>query len=799
MFLRIHGPFVVGGRHVQVGASFSRGQFARASFIRCAGAIGINKHLHVTKYRKGILVAAARPRGDMVEVAKQVTKGIVAAESFEEICRVLHDHETILGLRHLTTALFFMAKKDSVNLPSPTIMEKELRWVSRCIIEDHHEALWSCTSVANVLHACKKIKNRSLHPLIHVALTKLVQGEKQITQREVMTILSCLVRIPDSDAKKRARQELEDAILGTSDSLVLHRGLEGFRRQDIGPLAWFLTELKCHPQTARSVFSYCRDVIRLENLSIASLCLVCRMISLQIDRTYEEIDEDVDAIVRCLICEGSGATRMDNLKDSSMMLLSLARLIKGRCEEVISSEKSAIAGMKWTHAVSACRTANPLIDRAIRGLLEHICPHLRGGSSMVGQGVLSSILYSISLLQYQSPEIISACTRGIEAQKETLTLRTISTCSWSLSVLRYEDTRVFEDVFADRILSGHLLMNTRDTRKEFAQSLSMILYSFSVLNMFQSLKSRDLLNAIMGVAEQSIEYLNTESLPIFGWSIVVAYSNMDMGDGVFGSVMKKWRSSVIENLDRIPKGTMAMIHHTEIALKIEAPELGLEDNIPYKSLFSSLYSRGRLRRSTTREWNSQQPQKLDTIALDGISLFQKQVYEAAEAVIPGWILEYWDTDLQYPVDMALSSHKLVIEADGPTHFTFNTQRPLGATSLKKRLLKQIGWQLITIPYFEWSIKGSTSEQIEHLSRLLTPYLQSTSQEKALYESSEEETGRDQSKEETKPQDDQSIEETKSRGGDQPVKRNAATIDIIKASRGQLSLNDAMRRQIFRKQ
>ncbi|KAI8107342.1 hypothetical protein M9434_001984 [Picochlorum sp. BPE23] len=764
--------------------------------------MGINKRLYVTEYRYRVRVDAAgtSPRGD-VEVAKKVTRGIVAAESFEEICKVLHEHETVLGLRHFTTALYFMAKKDSVNSPSP-LVERELRWMSKCIIEDHHEALWSSTSVANVLQACRKIKNISLDPLMSVAMRKLVHGEKEVAQREVMTILSCLVRVPESDAKKRACRELEEAILGTSSVIVLQRGLEGFRRQDMGPLAWFLTELKCQPRTARSVFLHCRDVIGLENLSTPSLCLVCRMLSLQIDSTCEEIDEDVDAIVQCLICERRGVARMDSLKDSSMMLLSLARLIKARCEDDILTEKSFIAGMKWTHAVSAYRTANPSINRAIHGLLEHICPHLLGGSTMAGQGVLSSILYSLSLLQYQASEIIAACTRGIEAQKETLTLRTISTCSWSLSVLRYEDKSLLEDVFVDRILDGNLLMNVRDAEKEFAQSLSMILYSFAVLNMFQSLKSKNLLKAIMQVAEQSIPYLNTESLPIFGWSIVVAYSNMDMGDGAFGSVMKKWRSSVTENFNRIPKGTMAMIQHTEIALKIEAPELGLEDDIPYKSLFSSLYRHGRLRRSTAREWNSQQPQKLDAIALDGISLFQKQVYEAAEAVIPGWILEYWDSDLQYPVDMALLSHRIVIEADGPTHFTLNTQKPLGATSLKKRLLRRIGWHLITIPYFEWSIKGSGSEHIDHLSRLLTPYLQSTDQEKPLlYQRAQGETAReaDDQKIGVREADDQHTGAQPSRDDEQPVKKNAATMDIIKASRGKMSLNDAVRRQIFRKQ
>lgn len=55
----------------------------------------------------------------------------------------------------------------------------------------------------------------------------------------------------------------------------------------------------------------------------------------------------------------------------------------------------------------------------------------------------------------------------------------------------------------------------------------------------------------------------------------------------------------------------------------------------------------------------------------------------------------------YPVDLAIPQQRVAIEADGPSHLSRNTLRPLGHTAFKHRLLKAQGWHVISVPWHEW--------------------------------------------------------------------------------------------------
>ena len=50
---------------------------------------------------------------------------------------------------------------------------------------------------------------------------------------------------------------------------------------------------------------------------------------------------------------------------------------------------------------------------------------------------------------------------------------------------------------------------------------------------------------------------------------------------------------------------------------------------------------------------------------------------------------------EFALDIVLSPLQLrvCIEVDGPVHYTTNTLRPVGATLLKRRLLRCLGWQV----------------------------------------------------------------------------------------------------------
>ncbi len=64
-------------------------------------------------------------------------------------------------------------------------------------------------------------------------------------------------------------------------------------------------------------------------------------------------------------------------------------------------------------------------------------------------------------------------------------------------------------------------------------------------------------------------------------------------------------------------------------------------------------------------------------------------------------LEYTTADGLFSIDLAIVDRRIALEFDGPSHFTRNTQEPLGHTRLRDRLLAAMGWHVVSIPFFDW--------------------------------------------------------------------------------------------------
>eukprot|EP00961_Rhodomonas_salina_P128091 1726468-Rhodomonas_salina.2 len=52
--------------------------------------------------------------------------------------------------------------------------------------------------------------------------------------------------------------------------------------------------------------------------------------------------------------------------------------------------------------------------------------------------------------------------------------------------------------------------------------------------------------------------------------------------------------------------------------------------------------------------------------------------------------------------MYIPQHKLAIEVDGPTHFDLNGEVPLGRTLMKRRHLRALGFNVVSVSYREWA-------------------------------------------------------------------------------------------------
>jgi RAP domain len=97
------------------------------------------------------------------------------------------------------------------------------------------------------------------------------------------------------------------------------------------------------------------------------------------------------------------------------------------------------------------------------------------------------------------------------------------------------------------------------------------------------------------------------------------------------------------------------------------------------------------------------------------------------------------------IDIANIEMKVAIEVDGPSHFivciddstvsnytgmgtTVSGYQANGRTMLKRRLLKSMGWTVLTVPYWEWrAMRGDYGKEEDYCRSLLASVAKSSSQ------------------------------------------------------------------------
>ena len=84
-----------------------------------------------------------------------------------------------------------------------------------------------------------------------------------------------------------------------------------------------------------------------------------------------------------------------------------------------------------------------------------------------------------------------------------------------------------------------------------------------------------------------------------------------------------------------------------------------------------------------------------------VSKGQREVGECLRRLGVSHELEYITADGLFSIDLAVVDRRIAIEFDGPSHFARNTKEPLGHTRLRDRLLSAMGWQVVSIPFFDW--------------------------------------------------------------------------------------------------
>ena len=102
-----------------------------------------------------------------------------------------------------------------------------------------------------------------------------------------------------------------------------------------------------------------------------------------------------------------------------------------------------------------------------------------------------------------------------------------------------------------------------------------------------------------------------------------------------------------------------------------------------------------------------------------ISAFQRSVEMALRRLRMPTVSEHTTAE-GYSIDLALPERRVAIEVDGPHHFSQPPEYvPSGATVIKRRQLRALGWNLIAIPFYEWyALEGKADAEECYLQRAL---------------------------------------------------------------------------------
>eukprot|EP00850_Spirogloea_muscicola_P018289 SM000166S02470 [mRNA] locus=s166:103071:105501:- [translate_table: standard] len=143
---------------------------------------------------------------------------------------------------------------------------------------------------------------------------------------------------------------------------------------------------------------------------------------------------------------------------------------------------------------------------------------------------------------------------------------------------------------------------------------------------------------------------------------------------------------------------LSLLHQVQLGLAAEWPELGL-------SLSRDLAA------SAAAAWEREKRE-----GERAISSCQREV--ARLLVGTGRLWEEEHAGGPYSLDLALPTEHIGVEVDGPSHFARDTGKALGATVLKRRQLRMLGWQLVAIPFYEWEELRGEEEMWRYLQNKL---------------------------------------------------------------------------------
>ena len=200
-------------------------------------------------------------------------------------------------------------------------------------------------------------------------------------------------------------------------------------------------------------------------------------------------------------------------------------------------------------------------------------------------------------------------------------------------------------------------------------------------------KDERLFSTLAAAAEQRMRDFNSQELANTAWAFAVANFFSEL---LFGPTFAHCLEAMDFCASELCQLHQWVLWHQE--LKVPPP------------LSPTLQDRCRISFCGTSHWPSQSQRDVVRI----LTKLGVPVEEEEKTIQEG-----------YSIDLVVvwKGERVAIEFDGPSHFLMSDGVRLanGATMLKHRQLRFLGWKLVAVPYWEWDeVRGSEADKCKYL-------------------------------------------------------------------------------------
>lgn len=593
---------------------------------------------------------------------RQITlrERVSASVSVQELLEILDGQVENAGRLVLLSALHSLAKLVPKDFRHLFADHPSVHHIRNNLEENFHMESWATKSIANLLHSQSRWM---LAPsLVELAVQELNRPDLTFDTFQVTLTSVSLIKIGITNTPFLVK--VLKCIEG--ESIVGFPTLTDFNTSDLCRLAWGFKSLK-YENTV-----WLKNILHVIH-ERGDICFVTTTAMCQITQTIAEIK----------ICDAAVEDVLDRISKECIRRSTGRGVDQQGCCTLLRNYVT-IWTFLYDDPIDTLVKSKPVALQFVNAMLK-LAMHYMLAMPAAG---LCQVLWSMAQLSLCDKQKLQAIEKRIIhlADNGALEDRDIANIVWSFATLHYYSAKLLE-----RLADYTLCMSGKQLGE---QAVSNIVMSYGFLN-YNSTASVKMFEMLAGQAMPLISSLQPQALVNIAWGFVCAeFYPIDF--------FEQWRGRVATEHIDFDVNELRQLHQIETALRLEAPHIGIHStslNVDYTRYLDQLYQMGRRAFRAQNAWQSRFQVRHGRPS--HVSPLQKQVYKTIVDLGFQAVLEY-DNE-EYSIDVAVPSLKIAIEVDGPVHFCWNkVERLTGPSKLKDRLLKQLGWSVVRVPYFAWS-------------------------------------------------------------------------------------------------